>query len=196
MAKSHRYTEKDLETLGLVLNADGTWSKPKVESPFMRQQRAINEGMDNIPRHNLTVKTINEQIPNLELKTEWFISGYSVPSKKNSRQNFVKNGKMISIPSKQHAEYKKMTNLQYVAFAKEFKNAIKVLGLEYPLRVQFTFIRSTKHRFDYCNACQTCEDIMTETGWWEDDSADHVIPVFAPYEYDKNNAGVRIRLLK
>ena len=36
-------------------------------------------------------------------KTEWFIKG-TVPSKKNSRQNFVSNGKQISLPSKKHQE--------------------------------------------------------------------------------------------
>lgn len=183
------YTANDLKALGLVENPDGSWSKPKIESPYIKQQKAINEGKEQ--SNPAEVAGIN-----LELKTEWFISGYSVPSKKNSRQNFVRNGKQISIPSKQHAEYKKMTNMQYVAFGKEFRNAVKILGLENPLRVEFTFVRSTKHRFDYCNAAQTSEDLMTETGWIEDDSADHIIPVFKPYEYDKLNPGVKIKLLR
>ena len=57
-------------------------------------------------------------------------------------------------------------------------------------------MRSTKHRFDYCNAAQTVEDLMTETGWIEDDSADYIIPCFKLYEYDKLNAGVKIKLLR
>lgn len=182
------YTTNDLKALGLIENPDGSWSKQKVESPYMKQQKAINEGI--VPAEPAV------KVPSLELKTEWFINGYSVPSKKNSRQNFVRNGKQISIPSKQHAEYKKMTHLQYVAFGKEFRAAVKLLGLENPLRVEFTFIRSTKHRFDFCNACQTCEDLMVETGWLDDDSADYIIPVFKPYEYNKSNAGVIIKLLK
>lgn len=129
------------------------------------------------------------------IKTEWFIQGYSVPSKKNSRQNFVRNGKQISIPSKKHAEYVKMTAMQYSVFGKEFRAAVKAYDLKYPLRIEFTFIRSTKHRFDYCNSAQSVEDLMVSNKWIEDDSADHIIPVFAPYKYDKNNPGVVIRLI-
>lgn len=189
MAKN-KYTENDLIALGLVQRDDGTWYKPIIKSPFIKQQEAINEGM--------VVREPVKETPDFqyEIKTEWFIRGYSVPSKKNNRQNFVKNGKQISIPSKQYAEYKKMTAMQYQVFGREFVKAVEALSLSYPLRVQFTFIRNTKHRFDYCNACQSCEDIMVENGWIKDDSADYIIPVFMPYEYDKENPGVKIKLLK
>lgn len=36
---------------------------------------------------------------------------------------------------------------------------------------------------------------MTANSWINDDSADHIIPVFRPYEYDKENPGVKIKLL-
>lgn len=130
-----------------------------------------------------------------KVKTDWFIRGYSVPSKKNSRQNFVRNGKQISIPSKNHAEYVKMTSMQYEIFGIEFRKAVQVLGLEYPLNIEFTFIRDSKRRFDYCNACQTVEDIMVANKWIEDDSADFLMPSFGKYRIDKENPGVIIKIL-
>jgi hypothetical protein len=33
---------------------------------------------------------------------------------------------------------------------------------------------------------------MVEYGWIEDDNADYMLPVFLPYEYEKNNGGVWI----
>lgn len=188
MAKSN-FSIQPLLDKGYVLDEKtGTLIPPKIESPFIKQQRAKNEG--------LIVKEKVVETPDFTAKinTEWFIT-YNVPSKKNSRQNFVRNGRQISIPSKKHAEYVKLTAMQYQVFGIEFRRAVKFYGLEYPLKVEFTFIRDSKRRFDYCNACQSIEDLMTENKWIDDDSADHIIPIFKPYEYDKNNAGVRIKLI-
>jgi len=189
MSKSHRYSEKDLESMGLVRQSDGSYApiNRNKTSPFI----------ESVKHPELVVREKVVETPDFtaRIKTEWFIKGYSVPSKKNSRQNFVRNGKQISIPSKKHAEYVKMTEMQYRVFGIEFKKAVEILGLEYPLRVEFTFIRATKHSFDYCNACQTCEDIM-KGHWIVDDSADYIIPSFKPYKYDKENPGVIIKLLK
>jgi hypothetical protein len=38
--------------------------------------------------------------------------------------------------------------------------------------------------------------VLVRKGWFEDDSADFIIPVFKQYEYDKQNPGVRIKLLR
>lgn len=188
MSKSHRYSEKDLESMGLVKQPDGSYApmnKGKT-SPFI----------ESVKHPELVVREKVVETPDFtaKIKTEWFIKGYSVPSKKNSRQNFVRNGKQLSIPSKKHAEYVKMTAMQYRVFGIEFKKAVEILGLQYPLRVEFTFIRATRHSFDYCNACQTCEDIM-KGHWIVDDSVDYIIPSFKPYKYDKENPGVIIKLL-
>ncbi len=186
MAKN-RYTEDTLKQMGLVEVSPGVYksvNKGKT-SPFIESVKnplIVREKVIETP--DFTAK----------IKTEWFIKGYSVPSKKNSRINFVRKGKQLSLPSKKHAEYVKMTAMQYKVFGIEFKKAVEALGLEYPLRVEFTFIRATKHSFDYCNACQTCEDIM-KGHWIPDDSADYIIPSFKPYRYDKEMPGVIIKLL-
>jgi len=183
MAKQKGFTQADLERMGMV----------EVEKGVFKRQSEIKPNTSDIT----IVKAKVNDSPDFQAKvvTEWFIRSGNVPSKKNSRQNFVKNGKQISIPSKRHAEYVKVTAMQYAIFGKEFRHAIATLGLKYPLKVEFTFIRDSHRRWDYANALQTCEDIMVSSGWIDDDSADHLIPVFAPYEYDKVNSGVRIKLL-
>lgn len=189
MAKQ-RYTEETLIKMGLREVSPGVYepinkgkTSPYIEAIKKGEPLVVREKVNDTPDFTANIKT------------EWFIKGYNVPSKKNSRQNFVKNGKQISIPSKLYADYKKMTAMQYSVFGIEFRKAVKFYGLEYPLQIEFTFVRDSKRRFDYCNACQTVEDLGTENNWWEDDSADHILPHFKPYKFDKDCPGVIIKLL-
>lgn len=189
MAKKTGFTKEWLESKGLIEATHGVYIPSK--SP------KSNVGIGAYDVEMIIKEKVNNS-PDFDVKpvTEWFIQGYNVPSKKNSRQNFVRNGKQISIPSKIHAQYVKMTDMQYKAFGKEFRKAVETLGIGLPLRVEFTFVRDSHRRFDYCNACQTCEDLMVSNSWIDDDSANHLIPVFNPYEYDKNNPGVKIKILQ
>lgn len=196
MGKSTSFSEDDLRRLGLAPNKDGSWSKaPKEMLKKVAQNELIVAKLKVNDSPQFTAKPV----------TEWFIKGYSVPSKKNSRQNFVRNGKQISIPSKKHAEYVKVTAMQYEVFGREFRRSVEQLKLNYPLNVEFTFIRNSKHSFDYCNACQTCEDIMKDKYdkkgnlikkmWIPDDSVEYLKPSFGDFEYNKNEFGVKIKLL-
>jgi hypothetical protein len=63
------------------------------------------------------------------------------------------------------------------------------------VRIGLTFIRNSRHKFDYINPAQTVQDDMVNYGWIDDDNADVIIPVFIEYVYDKNNPGVMIELL-
>ena len=188
MAKKTVFTKEWLESRGLVESEKNVYIPTK--SP------KSNVGTDFHDVEMIIKGKVNDS-PDFQVKpvTEWFIQGYNVPSKKNSRQNFVRNGKQISIRSKIHANYVKMTAMQYSVFGKEFRKSVESLGLLYPLKVQFTFVRDSHRRFDYCNACQTCEDLMVSNNWLDDDSANHLLPIFTPYEYDKNNPGVKIKIL-
>lgn len=196
MAKkvSFGFNEQFFIDKGYVSDGKGGWSPPPIKSNFIRGLKAKNilQEAEIIAKEKVNNSPDFKVIPTME----WFISGYNVPSKKNSRQNFVSKTthKMISLPSKKHAEYIKMTAMQYEVFGREFRKAVDYYDLQYPLRIEFMFIRSSKHQFDYCNACQTCEDIM-KGKWIPDDSADFIIPSFKPYSYDKNNPGVKIKLL-
>jgi Holliday junction resolvase RusA-like endonuclease len=122
-------------------------------------------------------------------KKEWFIPG-NVPSSKNGRRW---TGKYF-IASKSVMNYRKDTKSIYKEFATEFTDAIKDMPL--PIKVEFTFIRGSKHKFDYINPAQTVQDDMVKHGWIEDDNANFMIPFFAPFIYDKKDPGVIIKILK
>lgn len=195
---------------GYTPDGKGGFNPPKFRNP-LRDSPGITDGSFTLTMKDtdlgspIILKQKINNTPDFEVKpvTEWFIKG-NVPSKKNSRINFVRNGKQLSLPSKKHAEYLKSTQMQYQVFGIEFRKAVEQLGLSYPLIIQFTFVRGSQHDFDYCNACQTCEDIMKDDykkgvlvkkGWIPDDSMKYLIPEFAPFEYDKSNPGVRIKLI-
>lgn len=120
---------------------------------------------------------------------EFFIKG-NVPSSKNSR---VWTGKYL-IPSPTVRRYLRDYEDQYRVVAGEFKSCLK--GLKKPYRVAITFHRGTRHLFDLNNACQILSDLMVKHGWIEDDNADVFVPVYQPYVYDKENPGVRIKVLR
>jgi len=197
MAKKTGFSTQDLIDKGFIRNEDGSFQRTKIASASTK--------IDKI--ETLIAKEIIKKSPDFTANppTSWFIKGYNVPSKKNSRRNFVRNGRQVSIPSKLHEAYVKATAMQYSVFGKEFRAAVEHYKLTYPLYVEFYFIRGSRRSFDYGNALQTCEDIMkdevsrntglvTKQGWIPDDSADYIIPVFKPYSYDKNNPGVVITL--
>jgi len=116
-----------------------------------------------------------------------FIAG-NVPSSKNSKRW---TGKML-INSKTVMKYIKDTDSQYKSMRSKFEEM--TAGLDMPVVVSFKFIRGTKHRFDYINPAQTVQDLMVKNNWIEDDNMNYIIPHFEPYEYDKENPGVEIRI--
>jgi Holliday junction resolvase RusA-like endonuclease len=68
-------------------------------------------------------------------------------------------------------------------------------GKDKPYKVSFKFIRKSRHKFDYVNPLQTVLDLMVKYLWIEDDNADEIIPSFEPYEYNKEEPGVIIKIL-
>jgi len=120
---------------------------------------------------------------------KWFIPG-NVPSSKNGRRW---TGKYF-IASKSTMKYRKDTKSFFEKYAPEFKEELKKHTL--PVKVSFTFIRGSKHKFDYINPAQTTQDDMVTYNWIEDDNMENIIPVFEPYSYDKVNPGVEIKIIK
>ena len=118
-----------------------------------------------------------------------FIPG-NVPSSKNGRRW---TGKYF-IASKATMKYRKDTKSFFFLYALEFKKELKKHTL--PVKVSFTFIRGSKHKFDYINPAQTTQDDMVSYGWIEDDNCEFIIPVFEPYSYDKEKPGVIIKIIK
>ena len=120
---------------------------------------------------------------------KWFIPG-NVPSSKNGRRW---TGKYF-IASKSVVNYRKDTKQYYQKYTKEFRDELNKYKL--PVKIGFTFIRSTRHKFDYINPAQTVQDDMVSHNWIDDDNAENILPVFYQYEYDKSNPGVYIEILK
>ncbi len=128
-----------------------------------------------------------------------FMEG-NVPSLKNSKQyipgRVTKGGKKIPprlIPSKTVQNYLKEFEYQFQVPKLIIKNT--------PVVIAFHFIRLTRHKFDFGNACQILQDLMVKYNWIEDDNMDCLIPVPLKldgkwYSYDKERPGVIIRLVE
>lgn len=114
-----------------------------------------------------------------------FIPG-NVPSSKNSKQwtgKFLVSSKVTRNYIKHTASIWKSNTYKWLELTK---------NITPPYHVGLYFIRDSKRRFDYINACQIVADLMVDYGWIEDDNADLFVPVFLGYEVDKINSGVRI----
>ena len=118
---------------------------------------------------------------------KFFIPG-SVPSSKNGRRW---TGKYF-IASKTVVNYRKKTKEYFEKHASEFAEEFN--KYETPVEVAFTFVRGTKHKFDYINPCQTVQDDMVKHKWLPDDNAEYIIPKFRKYKYNKNKPGVYIQI--
>ena len=102
------------------------------------------------------------------------------------------------IHSKATRNYIRDTKQFYIKNKKEFDSqVVGQLGPEtdYPLHIDFYFIRNSRRKFDYINPAQTVQDLMVKWGWIEDDNCDIIIPHFSGHHVDKDNPGVLIKVL-
>lgn len=116
----------------------------------------------------------------------------NTPSSKNGR---VWTGTNL-IASKTVQKWRKLTKPFWREYKDSFLKAIETHGLKEPYHIEFTFVRGSKHRFDYVNPLQTILDEMVTSGWLRDDNADVVKPYFGDYQYNKESPGVYITILK
>ena len=132
-----------------------------------------------------------------------FIPG-NVPSLKNNKQIITvgprcgkcKRGKFPKpIPSKAVRDWRKATEKFWLSDLRDQFYAQLDLTDGPPYRIKFTFIRGSRHRFDYTNALDTVQDSMTHHKWIEDDNSDILRPVLGQYKYNKEEPGVRIKVL-
>lgn len=125
-----------------------------------------------------------------------FIPG-NVPSLKNSKQWIPKIKKLI--PSKTVQKYLEHYEKYWSTERQNFLEKIK--GLEKPYKVGFYFMRKTRHKFDWINAVQICQDLMVKHKWIEDDDCDNILPFpvhpghIGGYCYNKENPGVIIAII-
>lgn len=124
-----------------------------------------------------------------ETRMSFWIPG-NTPSSKNGRGVF--NGYVI--PSAATSKWIRRTKDYWKDQKEDF---LKVLSeVEPPYYIEFTFIRRTRHRFDYNNISQAPLDQMKKHGWIPDDNADIIKPYYGDYRYDKHNPGLIIRILR
>lgn len=131
---------------------------------------------------------------------------FNVPSSKNSKRW---TGKFL-ISSQLVLDYIKDTKVHFEDFAEEFRSAYD--SLPKPVYIGFKFYRDSRREFDYINAAQIVLDLMQDPiertsrktgkkktsigyGLIPRDNADNVIPVFLPYEYNKEVPGVTISII-
>jgi hypothetical protein len=122
---------------------------------------------------------------------EIFISG-NVPSSKNS-QIMLEDSHAI-IASRATQRWRRNTKEEWEKHRDMFLSLIR--GLSPPFHIEFTFVRKQRRKFDYINPAQTIQDAMVKYKWIEDDNADIIKPFFGDYEYNKENPGVKIRVIK
>lgn len=174
---------------------DGTYSVPKKSSNAVTR---IEPSQDHA-KSTMTGRSI-------------FIP-FNVPSKKNTKSIWWKNGAMKGnvkayrngkpvIPfitsSEAVKKYEGAASVYYLAQSKGFKKIVE--GQKPPYKIGFHFIKKTKGRFDFGNACQVVLDLMVKYQWIEDDSMDFVLPFPLKindkhYSVDGKNSGVIIKVL-
>ena len=139
---------------------------------------------------------------------ELFIPG-NVPSLKNSK---IKTSRGV-FPSKTVTKYLRSLGIQsYSSRKKEvkeykdinrpniFKEVFSGISItNYPCIFHFHFIRKSRHKFDFINACQIVADLMVAHDIIEDDNMDYFIPFpllinDSWYSYNKEKPGVIIRI--
>lgn len=134
-----------------------------------------------------------------------FIPG-NIPSLKNSKRwippKKLNNGKMSKgrlIMSKTVEKYLKTYEMLWPMHKTQFLNEIK--NLSPPYHIGFHFIRDTRRRYDWINACQIVQDLMVKYNWITDDNIDYLFP--HPFEIDgqfsshnPKNPGVYVKIIK
>lgn len=169
-----RMTMADLKKMGFHVGVDGTAKR------FNTEKATTKPG----PTEN-----------NIKISTKAIFIPGNVPSSKNSRQLFVRNGKPMSVESELCQAYRRLNSGRFFDLIPDFKRQLE--GKSKPYRIEFLFARSTRRGFDHHNAIQLLMDMMTEYGWIVDDNADEAVavPPIKPYFISKENPGVYITVL-
>ena len=186
--KSTGISEQWLIDKGYTLGPNGAWTPPALKSKYIQ---SLKEPI--VEKREVT------HSPDFEFKgitTEWWVP-YQIPSKKNNTQLYVNKhtGRPGTTTSAKYKEYVVLTKNYWTVFGREFKKSVELLGLQYPLNIEFTFVRKTNQIFDYIGLAQGAQDLMVEFGFFEDDSHRFVKPFFGDAQVDKDKPGTKIRIL-
>lgn len=92
-----------------------------------------------------------------------FISG-RIPSKKNSRNIFVRGGRLMNIPSKKYADWHKLATAELLALRPRKYNKI--------LSIELEFYAPDKRAADLTNKAESIMDLLVDNSiipddnWW------------------------------
>lgn len=106
------------------------------------------------------------------------ISGQT-PAKKNARQIFVKNGRIVNIPSKNHAIWEKQALLQLKS---EYRG-----HADKPVTIAYSFYVKDNRRRDLDNMIASINDVLVKAKLIEDDNWQTLSIGGANAYIDKNN---------
>lgn len=180
---ANRFTESDLRRLGASKRKDGVWD--------ISAKRRAENALKNADRANKFEDMISSN------KEMIFIPG-NVPSSKNNKQIWwkkTKSGKKVPFitDSERVKKYRRFAEEHFLKLKKRFKELSS--DKEYPLKVEFFFIKQTRVRFDYNNATHIITDLMVEYGWIPNDDARHLKPIPGGFDVNKSYAGVFLKIL-
>lgn len=107
----------------------------------------------------------------------------STPSKKNSRNLFVRGGRIVNIPSKRHKEWEDSALLQLGAYKGQAEGKVTIA-------YQF-YVKDNRAR-DLDNMIASVNDVLVKAGLLADDSWQCLAIGAADAEIDKTNPRVEL----
>lgn len=117
----------------------------------------------------------------------FMLSGQVVP-KKNSRQLFYRNGRMINIPSKRYQEWHDNCLDQLDVF--------RIPKLNPPYRITYSFWMKDKRTKDLDNLISSCNDLLKDAGIIQDDDSKLLTEIHAYYKgVSKESPRVKIDII-
>jgi len=179
-----RFTQEDLNKLGLKDNGKGEFSKPKtlvrtieckdaqgvvmasthqvMEVEFESGKKKPKKKIEPVYFNYMNIDDVYEKC---EKEGVIFIKT-NVPSLKNSKQLYKnkKTGKNFITSSDLCKEYIKTTEIHWRLFRSKFLEMVE--GKQKPYRIQLFFVRDSRRVFDYGNISEIIWDCMTGKGYY------------------------------
>ena len=121
------------------------------------------------------------------------IRNFTIPviprTKKNSQQVFVRNGRIINIPSKLYKQFEKEC-LQVIPSKHRKK-------INYPINIKAIFYTESRRRIDLTNLLEALDDMLVKAEVIEDDCRDIVVSHDGSRVYwDKENPRIEVEITK
>ena len=124
-----------------------------------------------------------------DLKTRKFTIKVVPRTKKNSQQVFVRNGRIINIPSKLYKQFE--DDCLKVISGKYRQN------INYPVNIKAIFYTESRRRIDITNLLSALDDMLVKANVIEDDCRDIVVSHDGSRVYwDKQNPRIEIEITK